>query len=118
MKTRDLVGPALDWAVAMADGRNPFFASGYLQISNWIPGKAWSPSTDWSQAGIIIEREEMQVSKASYGDMAWGAYMWRRESFAGFGLTLLLATMRCFVSANLGETVDIPEGIPTSWTKT
>ena len=55
MKTSELQGVALDWAVTKCEGYDHEVTPG----SVW--GK-WGWATDWAQGGPIIEREEMTVS--------------------------------------------------------
>lgn len=88
LKTSELTGPALDWAVAKASGRlgawirddaRPGTSILDIGIDDGIspklvvyvpkkrgivkcePYAPWSPSTDWAQGGPIIEREELTV---------------------------------------------------------
>lgn len=117
MKTSELIGPALDWAVAMCEwaGRpaRPYFINNTIQITNWIPGKIFSPSTDWAQGGPIIEREKITV--IGYEDQ-WEAYInvgIYVDNYQGdwdnVGHTPLIAAMRCYCCAKLGDEVEIPE---------
>jgi hypothetical protein len=102
MKTSDLTGAALDWAVCSVEGEQP---SRYTQYS-----------TDWSAAGPIIEREcigfwwcdvvvddEANVEREA---------TWYAENDAGehgeSGDTPLIAAMRCYVASKLGDKVDVP----------
>lgn len=107
MKTTELIGPALDWAVAQA-----LFGEGKRVYKNraahWIDGldqKLWTPSTDWSQGGPIIEREEIGVTICGTGEYKWGAV---GNGNDGYGPTLLIAAMRCY-SSKLGDEIEIPE---------
>ncbi len=96
MKTSELQGPALDWAVAK---------------SSWLPGTAHhlfevKPySTDWSQGGPIIEREGMQIQ--TFMDK-WLASI-PKPFVQQEGPTPLVAAMRCYVASKLGDEVEIPE---------
>lgn len=89
MKTSELTGDALDWAVRECTGR-----------------KEWNykPSTDWSQGGPIIEREKITIE---WTGEDWMAYIWHDAEF--FGPTPLIAAMRCYVASKLGDEVDVPE---------
>lgn len=135
MKTSELTGAALDWAVAKTIG---------CELTTWnahfrrIAKGAWSEekinallaervdepvvidahgnmtpvpaySTDWRQGGPVIEREGISLLEAGGG---WGA----RSKQDGltiirdrFGPTPLIAAMRCYVASKLGDEVDIPE---------
>lgn len=106
MKTAELTGAALDWAVAKCEGVDPeaarlFHDEGYYNYS-----------TDWSQAGPIIEREGITVSTgftAPSRPDSWTACVSNCGQNMQDGPTPLVAAMRCFVASKLGDTVDIPE---------
>ena len=118
MKTSELIGPALDWAVAKCEWvgqpARPYFINSSIQITNWIPGKIFSPSTDWSQGGPIIEREGLYL-KARNDAKEWKAgalSMNRHDNKPGplySGPTPLIAAMRCYVAGKLGDEIEIPE---------
>ena len=104
--TKDLIGPALDWAVASSDGRPRnvrTFQAGYFDYS------MYHYSTDWAQGGPIIEREGITTSKTAHG--FWEAYKRPaslQESYQTDNKPLI-AAMRCYVASKLGEEVDVPE---------
>lgn len=93
MKTSELTGAALDWAVARCEGRewNTYAANEH-------------PSTDWAQGGPIIEREQI-ATYLEYQD-SWAA---TDGNYRMPGDTPLIAAMRCYVASQLGDTVDIPK---------
>jgi hypothetical protein len=97
MKTSELKGAALDWAVDKAQGKFCLY-----------PYAAYS--TDWAKGGPIIEREGICLSCVV--TMApWDAriYVPDEEPWQAKGTTPLIAAMRCFVASKLGNTVDIPK---------
>ena len=107
MKTAELTGAALDWAVCKAKGQYQCPVDEYTKV--WMASRRYS--TDWAQGGPIIEREEMSVEHCNTdtSDSPWSAC-----SAGGkyhFGPTPLIAAMRCYVASVLGDTVDIPEGL-------
>ena len=117
MKTSELTGAALDWAVALCNGIvDKWFDSGHLTVN----GEIYSPSTDWSQGGPIIEREKITLEHL-YGAGDAGADVWVAtltcedkkfggvECFEEQGPTSLIAAMRCYVASNLGDEVELPE---------
>ena len=69
----------------------------------------WSPSTDWSQGGPIIERERISVI-SDFHEIEEG---WLAESYQGniqqFGPTPLISATRCYVASKLGDEVDVPD---------
>lgn len=60
MKTSELTGAALDWAVATCEKWR-------LDL---VPEGSYSPSTDWKQGGPIIERERFEFRQARTGMLA------------------------------------------------
>ena len=107
MKTNELTGAALDWAVAKCEG----YTGVALQERT---GTDWySPSTDWAQGGPIIEREQIDLR---YWQVAWTAELEHLPDDddhyrygKGHGPTPLIAAMRCYVASKLGDEVEIPE---------
>ena len=106
MKTAELTGAALDWAVAKAEGKKPSIERNLI----WTRGKntpyaLFQPSKDWAQGGPIIERERIDVLYEH--DLRWIAVP--QKGIESYGPTPLIAAMRCYVASVLGDTVDIPE---------
>ena len=66
----------------------------------------YTPSTDWSQGGPIIEREKIALD-------TWGEE-WLATRIEGsaiseaIGPTPLIAAMRCYVASKLGDEVEVP----------
>ena len=110
MKTCELTGPALDWAVAKCEQ----YPMGIWYDEDGMPMirddevPEWQPSTDWSQGGPIIGRERISVGT---NDDDWCADITAGETgfVRGFGPTPLIAAMRCYVASKLGGEVDVPE---------
>ena len=91
-----LAGPALDWAVAMAEN----WAGANFEVKPY--------STDWAQGGPIIEREEIYLNPNNGNDL-WYAEHTIQGSKGEFGPTPLIAAMRCYVASKLGDEVELPE---------
>ena len=115
MKTSELTGAALDWAVAEAQGIKVYRSkSGKWMTANYGEfnhrhGAPWYlPSTDWEQGGPIIEREKISVW--ARGD-EWAAetFIPNHEGREETGPTPLIAAMRCYVTSKLGDEIEIPE---------
>jgi len=128
MKTSELIGAQLDWAVAKCEGIVGIKSRNNLPVIRIESGRVWvarhpnawrfsdysqyNPSTDWAQGGPIIEREGISVSCEN---RTWSAYFrdhlfdedgsehWRD------GPTPLIAAMRCYVASKLDDKVDIPK---------
>jgi hypothetical protein len=121
MKTAELTGNALDWAVAKCELMNG--ADYTLEVDKDVDGKLrinfggmypeWS--TDWSEGGTIIERERMQITPRGETTDLWEAIMFDNifmddgSDCFQTGTTPLIAAMRCYVASKLGEEVDIPQ---------
>lgn len=110
MKTSELTGSALDWAVAKAcldDTLSIYFdeATGEPLHRDDMDAPEWKPSTNWSQGGPIIEREGITLLRL---DADWEAQSNTTPLFAMDGPTPLIAAMRCFVASKLGDEVEVP----------
>jgi hypothetical protein len=108
MKTSELTGAALDWAVAIALGKRPslfiFEQTGLLTAEHHY-------SINWSRGGPIIERERITLRVGTVPGTRWVAFYDRPDRVLGrmTGPTALHAAMRCFVSVKLGGEVEIPK---------
>lgn len=106
IKTQDLIGEALDWAVAKCEKQEANF---FLQEELRSCGRWYAYSTDPSQSWPIIEREKIRLDPR---DSEWQANSWDDEiqNFrTSYGPTSLIAAMRCYVASKLGDEVDVPE---------
>lgn len=107
VKTSELTGAALDWAVAKCMGLKATIDRTMV----WIRPKHhayihYSPSTDWAQGGPIIEREKIECEHDGF---QWWARIRADEDFSG--PTPLIAAMRCYVASKLGNEVDVPDDL-------
>ena len=138
MKTSELIGPALDWAVAKCEGLKECMVFGRGTVKDtgfavpnkrggyepvllkcvhdkwfkqcdgypWGSGQViWQPSTDWSQGGLIIEKEKIAID---WDYDCWNASTANWPAYYSAS-TPLIAAMRCYVASKLGYTVEIPE---------
>jgi hypothetical protein len=109
MKTNELTGKALNWAVGKAEGLD-----GWLAPVNYCG--------QWEHGGPIIEREELSIEPqyTAGGLECWVAYghNLRYDDHGNYiqgsdnrqyAPTPLIAAMRCYVASKLGEDVSIPE---------
>lgn len=100
MKTSELTGAALDWAVAKAEGYTP------IQVHRY------QYSTNWAQSGPIIERERIRLWAMNW-NFKWEADFPHcddhRDDIRMSGPTPLIAAMRCYVASKLGGEVEIPK---------
>jgi hypothetical protein len=116
MKTSELTGAALDWAVAKCEGKKVFIHKNskgrvYLHLGDDQYGSLWCVSRGWAQGGPIIEREKIAVIFNTDWEVPnWGA--WRtdiddRQEI--MGESPLIAAMRCYCCSKLGDEIEIPE---------
>lgn len=123
MKTSDLQGAALDWAVATCEGlpirKDPMGFKTGSEAGYWVwdsapkgmqtkIGLGYSPSTSWTQGGPILEREFIYVfGHDIVGSAAWSASL-RHGRFVEEGPTPLIAVMRAYLASKLGDEIEIP----------
>ena len=107
MKTNELHGAALDYAVAKCVGVE--FTYEDHPAHELI---CFKYSTDWSQGGPIIEQWMIDCNTYRNG---WRAA--RHVSTAptyGYGPTILIAAMRCYVASKMGEEINIPSEVSST----
>lgn len=109
MKVAELQGAELDYWVAKAERFEAEIFRGYCFARSGLePGKPnWTPSTDWKQAGPIIEREQIWLFWNGNGTCTASV----REHVSAFdGPTPLVAAMRAYVASKFGDEVSQPQG--------
>ena len=120
VKTTELMDSSLDWAVAKCEGRD---IDGLEANNMWVwetdhlTGERervvlFRPTHNWAQGGPIIEREHISTEWSSLWD-CWTARDLRNAAFSFTGLTPLIAAMRCYVAAKMGDTIEIPKELLT-----
>lgn len=125
IKTSELIGAQLDWAVAKCEGVEVRIDQKHKDL--WIDGGPlddhdtfYAPSSVWEQGGPIIERERISIDQCfSFGRSGTmdvyasipnphGGVL--GEQLAAIGPTPLIAAMRVYVASKLGgDEVDVPE---------
>ncbi|CDM88202.1 phage protein NinX family protein [Xenorhabdus bovienii] len=122
IKTSELTGRALDWAVCLAIGGAANKDNTEVQAPNrdyylLSNGKGnFTPSTDWDQCGELmdkycksfgmVQRRANETWRAfAYGTPRNGQDTMRLAS----GDTLQIAFCRAVVAAQLGDEIDIPD---------
>lgn len=115
LKTSELQGPALDWAVAKCE----FPDANTKDIEVWVQPLPcddledfkFQPSTDWAQGGPIIERDIAKIER--FSDALWEATAYTRDAqdIVQSGPNPLVAAMRCYVASKLGDEVELPDEI-------
>lgn len=120
IKTSELTGTALDWAVAKCEGKNGVLHDDgitrciVIAAASGVYKGTWKPSVNWAQGGPIIEREEIGTKRRApcmKGEQ-WEAMGSITAKGAGYryaiGPTSLIASMRCYVASKLGDELEIP----------
>lgn len=124
VKTNELTGAALDWAVAQCEqleceafNGNVFLAPKHA-VRSGNAMRIWRPSANWSHGGPIIEREIGNLWKGNKLNPqepdVWTAAAYLKATdgtllYYESGPTPLVAAMRCYVASKLGDEVDVPE---------
>ena len=132
IKTSELTGAALDWAVAKCEGEEFEIKDGALVIGTRYESNSvdddygcefdieYRPSQDWAQGGPIIEREGIDLycnvpTNTAHADPAWRGSWRAKYHRCGFGTemsygpTPLIAACRCLVASKLGDEVEVPD---------
>ena len=102
VRTNELSGGQLDWAVAEAQGFAVVASFGPLWRTEF------APSIRWAQGGPIIEKEGISLEHRN------GDWIASHEGFSYlkyFSYEPLVSAMRCYVAGKLGEEIEIPEGL-------
>ena len=117
LKTAELLGAALDWAVCEADRNIPTVVDGTVRMTPWHQ-TVYAPSTNSAQGEPLMELAQISVvrcrdlyfpkgnEKGDYYEPYWRATAGVAKQY---GPTPLIAAMRCFVALKLGNEVDVPE---------
>lgn len=120
VKTAELTGAALDWAVAMAefweadrpqDGQirrgDVYMLVGPFRLIGLGADKFYSPSTNWVQGGPLIDECDVWLSDDERVCVA--SCPPHAGRFVVDGGTNLIAACRAIVTSKLGEVVQVPE---------
>jgi len=129
VKVAEASDMVLDWLVAKYKGANNLRRNVHRFNNDWIldwprdqEGKTprveylaeFSPTNSWAQGGPIIEQLRSDSAYPflieSDGDNVH-VLSWPSENvhFSGYGPTVLVAAMRCYVASKLGEEVEVPD---------
>lgn len=126
-KVSELSGKALDYAVAMHEGRTPacyFQYTEEIRLNGWrqLGPKHWQPlanySQNWAIAGPIIEREKITVKYTgsllefcAHLKTGVGKFTELPSDFVQYAKNPLIAAMRCYVASKMGEEIEIPDNL-------
>ena len=109
IKVTEATNIQIDWLVSTLTNPEWDYEDRAYNTFDWVDtgdtnDEQYSPSTEWSQGGPIIEREKITISDSLE---SWAAGY--NGTLRYFGPTPLIAAMRCFCCSKLGETVEVPE---------
>lgn len=119
VKTDELSGAALDWAVAQVEGVEYLHAG--IKCRARLTARTFHhytkpnfmPSTDWSHGGPLIEKYAITLMPFSMefngAPHYWTADPWRERAFPADGATPLIAACGAIVASVLGDTVSVPK---------
>lgn len=108
IKTADLIGPALDWATAVAIGQPVYVVEG-MPVDGHTCLICYS--ADWSQGGPLIDKFMITGGTDSGDDrlIYWAYAGVARDGFPCLeGESFLIAACRAIVAAKLGDEVQVP----------
>ena len=108
IKTKDLTGAALDWAVAKADKRE------MLPIRQWITFAEltdYKPTVSWALTGPLRDKYKLDVMDFSKDVEPFISASY--EKYNGLhsveGPTALIAICRAVVACEIGDEVEVPD---------
>lgn len=135
VKTAELVGPALDWAVAEAEGIQRFVMGndwpgnsavsdaadrdrvvicnliGRLVVARGGWSDEWKPSASWAQGGPLIDKHKVSIAYHNGPDCTPMACLSGTHPAFECGETVLIAACRAIVAAKLGGAVRVPAAL-------
>ncbi|WP_409274262.1 phage protein NinX family protein [Pseudomonas sp. KCJK9111] len=117
VKTGDLVGESLGWAVGMAEGlalhlEPPQYGNGWRVFAIYRGeaterSKRYNPWEAWVLGGPLVAK--YRIGFGLYSDSFFAVIGLDDIAGDGDGLTHLVAAMRAIIGAKLGDTVQVPK---------
>ena len=118
IKTSELEGAALDWAVAKGAGWNVYTRNGRVYQADVMgtvdtPAFPFSPSRRWDMVGPLIERFQIMTKSSASGTWIALIPVPKKDGYLDWiktsGQSPLIAACRAIVAAKLGDEVEVPE---------
>lgn len=116
VQAKDLIGEALDYAVANAHKlrvEKAWSGNGIIVFPDphdpdWVWLRHYNPSENWGFGGPILDRYAHTAIKR---DGMWEVEMFDNTRFclSYKDKSLLVAAMRCFVACKLGYEIEVPD---------
>lgn len=121
VKTSDLAGEALAWAVAKADGLEPrleapHYGNGWrvfrpsLFPASGSRSERYDPHKNWALSGPLIRKNGISLHSPQHPDDCWAA--WAKidgKEIVMPGDTEIIAACRVVVAAKLGSLIQVPK---------
>lgn len=111
VKTQDLSGAALDWAVSRAEGVEISLSGAHPHavVDGRFVGN-YAPSSKWDQGGPLIEKYKLDIGAPMENNNGpWNAATEWGHPNGYKGETPLIAACRAIVASVLGDTVSVPK---------
>lgn len=120
VKTADLAGEALGWAVGKAQGldvflsppeySNPWRVFARYKATSIEYTKRCNPWEDWALGGPLIEKHMVSLHCPQSTDDVWAGWVITdKGEFCQAGDSAPIAACRAIVAAKLGDTVQVPK---------
>ena len=110
VRAADLIGPALDWAVAVANGEtNPQLRiGGGCVVAHGHTLRRFAPSTEWAHGGPMLDKFDVWLFGPTAAEPECGASIGQDVQNDVDGPTRLIAACRAIVANKFGKKVLIP----------
>ncbi|MEI7195033.1 phage protein NinX family protein [Pectobacterium versatile] len=102
VKTSELSGAALNWAVANATRKE------MPSVAQWILWDDYHPTTNWRHCGPLIEKYKVGLGM-EFIESGWFAAIDDEEGIRGD--TPQIAICRAVVASVIGDEIELPEGL-------
>ncbi|MNM55271.1 hypothetical protein D3C81_664070 [compost metagenome] len=120
VKTADLVGEALGWAVGKAERLNlelvpPEYGNPWRVFVRYRAtaterSERYNPWKNWALGGPLIEKQMVSLHCPQSTDDVWAGWVITdKGEFCQAGDSALIASSRAIVAARLGDTVQVPK---------
>lgn len=124
VKTADLVGEALGWAVGKTEGldlelvgpayNNPWRVFARYRATVTERTERYNPWENWALGGPLIEKRMVSLHCPQSTDDVWAGWVITdKGEFCQAGDSALIAACRAVVAAKLGDTVQVPKELIT-----
>ena len=111
IKTTELTGKALDWAVGVAVGYDVDVFPTRLQtrLIGQLCSTHWSPTTNWGQLGPLLTRFRVDLDFSVLDSGVSANSTTQISDYHWHPSDPQIAACRAIVAAKLGDEVDVPE---------